>query len=120
MQASRETDQVVRDLALPSSLVRGTNLFTSRISYDLTESLRIGTILTHGDPEALRNNTFAGQRLLGQLEVDQIRVRFLERIDEHPAMREALTRRRLIEEIQRIGCADFLPRTLRSSVEIGL
>jgi hypothetical protein len=53
-------DQVVRDLALPSSLVRGTNLFTSRISYDLTESLRIGTIVTHGDPEALRNNTFAG------------------------------------------------------------
>jgi len=67
-----------------------------------------------------RNNTFAGQRLLGQLEVDQIRARFLEGIDEHPAMREALTRRRLIEEIQRIGCADFLPRTLRSSVEIGL
>jgi hypothetical protein len=53
-------EQVAKDLALPSSLVRGTNLFTSRISYDVNNELRIGTILTHGDPEARRDNTLAG------------------------------------------------------------
>jgi hypothetical protein len=60
---TRETivsDQVVQDLGLPSAVVPGTNLFAGRISYDLNENLRIGTILTHGDPEARRNNTLAG------------------------------------------------------------
>jgi hypothetical protein len=53
-------DQVVQDLALPSAVVSGTNLFTSRISYDFNQNLRVGTLLTHGDPEAIRDNTFAG------------------------------------------------------------
>ena len=60
---TRETivsDQVVKDLGLPSPVVPGTNLFTARISYDFNENLRVGTILTHGDPEARRNNTLAG------------------------------------------------------------
>src|SRR3954469_5377814 len=60
---TRETivsDQVVQDLGLPSRVVPGTNLFTGRISYDFNENLRVGTILTHGDPEARRNNTLAG------------------------------------------------------------
>ena len=60
-----------------------------------------------------RDNTFAGQRLLAQLEVDQIRDRFFAAIEKHPAMLEARTRRRLIEEIRRIGCAELLPSALR-------
>jgi len=51
---------VVQDLGLPSSLVPGTNLFAGRISYDVNQNLRIGTLVTHGDPEVLRNNTLAG------------------------------------------------------------
>jgi len=60
---TRETivpDQIVRDLGLASAVVPGTNLFAGRVSYDFNENLRIGTILTHGDPEARRNNTLAG------------------------------------------------------------
>src|SRR5438132_5627949 len=60
---TRETtvpDRVVKDLGLPSAVVTGTNLFAGRVSYDFNENLRVGTILTHGDPEARRNNTFVG------------------------------------------------------------
>src|SRR3954464_10312059 len=60
---TRETvvpDQVMQDLGLPSAVVPGTNLFAGRVSYDFNENLRVGTILTHGDPEARRNNTLAG------------------------------------------------------------
>jgi Domain of unknown function (DUF5916) len=52
--------QVVGDLNLPSNVVQGTNLLASRVSYDLNDNLRVGTILTHGDPEALHQNTLAG------------------------------------------------------------
>jgi hypothetical protein len=52
--------QVVTDLTLPSNLVQGTNLLASRVSYDVNDNLRVGTIVTHGDPEALRQNTLAG------------------------------------------------------------
>jgi len=51
---------VVADLALPSAKVEGTNLLAGRVSYDLNNSLRVGAILTHGDPEALLSNLFAG------------------------------------------------------------
>jgi hypothetical protein len=60
---TRETivpEQVTQDLALPSPVISGTNLFVGRVSYDLNTNLRIGTIVTHGDPEALRNNTLVG------------------------------------------------------------
>lgn len=60
---TRETivsQQVVQDLGLPSQLLPGTNLLTSRVSYDWNEHLRVGTIITNGDPEALRHNTLAG------------------------------------------------------------
>ncbi|HKW75601.1 MAG TPA: DUF5916 domain-containing protein [Terriglobales bacterium] len=60
---TRETaipTQVVQDLALPSNIVPGTNLLASRISYDFNENLRVGTIVTHGDPEALRENFLSG------------------------------------------------------------
>jgi hypothetical protein len=51
---------VAHDLALPSPVLAGTNLLSGRASYDFNENLRVGTIFTHGDPEALRNNTLAG------------------------------------------------------------
>jgi hypothetical protein len=60
---TRETavpPEVVQDLGLPSNIVPGTNLLASRVSYDVNEDLRIGTIVTNGDPEALRQNTLAG------------------------------------------------------------
>lgn len=60
---TRETivaPQTVQDLALPSAVVPGTNLLAARVSYDFNDNLRVGTIVTHGDPEALRRNTLAG------------------------------------------------------------
>lgn len=60
---TRETavpQQVVQDLGLPSNIVPSTNLLASRVSYDVNENLRIGTIVTNGDPEALRQNTLTG------------------------------------------------------------
>lgn len=51
---------VVNDLGLPSSKVEGTNLIASRVAYDVDKHLRIGSIFTHGDPEAMLSNTMAG------------------------------------------------------------
>ncbi len=51
---------VVDALGLPSARVSGTNMLASRVAYDLDKRLRLGTILTHGDPEALTSNTLAG------------------------------------------------------------
>ncbi len=51
---------VVDDLALPSSKVEGTNLLASRVAYDVDQHLRVGAIVTHGDPEARLSNTLAG------------------------------------------------------------
>jgi hypothetical protein len=42
------------------SAVPGTNLFASRVSYDLSPKLRVGTLVTNGNPDGLHNNTFAG------------------------------------------------------------
>ena len=38
----------------------GTNLFAGRISYDVTSKLRIGTIVTKGNPDGIHQNTLAG------------------------------------------------------------
>jgi Domain of unknown function (DUF5916) len=54
------SQQVVRDLALPSPQVPGTNLLAGRVSYDFNENLRVGAMFTHGDPAGLRRNTLAG------------------------------------------------------------
>jgi hypothetical protein len=51
---------VVADLALPSQIVPSTNLFAGRVSYDFNENLRVGTIVTNGDPAGFRLNTLAG------------------------------------------------------------
>jgi len=53
-------ETVVQDLDLPSAKVDGTNLLASRVAYDVDKHLRVGTIVTHGDPEALLSNTLAG------------------------------------------------------------
>lgn len=37
----------------------GTNLFASRISYDLTLKLRLGSIVTNGHPDGVTQNTLA-------------------------------------------------------------
>jgi hypothetical protein len=51
---------VVSALGLPSPRVEGTNLLASRVAYDLDEHLRLGAMVTHGDPEALLSNTLSG------------------------------------------------------------
>src|SRR5215813_11481268 len=51
---------VVQDLGLPSALMPSTNLLASRVSYDFNQNLRVGTILTHGDPQALRQQMLGG------------------------------------------------------------
>ncbi len=60
---TRETvipSDVAQGLGRLSPVVPGTNLLASRVSYDVNENLRIGTIITNGDPEAFRRNTLAG------------------------------------------------------------
>jgi hypothetical protein len=60
---TRETlvpPNVAQDLHLPSSLVPSANLLAGRVSYDFDEHLRLGTIVTNGDPSALRRNTLVG------------------------------------------------------------
>ncbi len=42
------------------TLVPGTNLFAGRISYDVTPKLRLGTMLTNGNPDGIHRNTLAG------------------------------------------------------------
>lgn len=43
-----------------SQYAPATNLFAARISYDVTNDLRVGTILTNGDPHGDRDSTLAG------------------------------------------------------------
>jgi hypothetical protein len=53
-------DTVVNFLGLPSAKVDGTNLLASRVAYDVDRHLRVGAIVTHGDPKAMYSNTMAG------------------------------------------------------------
>lgn len=55
-------DVQTRDTILPETgvFVPATNLFAGRFSYDVTEQLRIGTLLTHGSPDGRTSNTLAG------------------------------------------------------------
>jgi len=41
-------------------LAPATNLFAGRASYDINQNLRVGTLVTHGDPEGRKQNTLAG------------------------------------------------------------
>jgi len=42
------------------TVVPGTNLFAGRVSYDLTTKLRIGTLVTNGNPDGVHSNTLVG------------------------------------------------------------
>jgi hypothetical protein len=53
-------DTVVQFLGLSSARVNGTNLLASRVTYDADKHLRVGAIVTHGDPEVMASNTLAG------------------------------------------------------------
>jgi Domain of unknown function (DUF5916)/Carbohydrate family 9 binding domain-like len=54
-------DVSLRDTTLRSGrAIPGTNLFASRISYDVTRKFRVGTIVTRGSPDGVRSNTLAG------------------------------------------------------------
>jgi hypothetical protein len=52
--------EIAQDLRLPSRSIPSTNLLAARISYDFDEHLRVGTIITNGDPAGFRQNTLAG------------------------------------------------------------
>lgn len=52
--------QVVKDLGLHSPVVPSKNLLAGRVSYDVSRSLRVGTIFTNGDPAGLKRNTLLG------------------------------------------------------------
>ncbi len=53
-------DVQTREATVPSGRVPSSNLLAARISYDLTPQLRLGTIVTHGDPSGSRSNALAG------------------------------------------------------------
>ena len=59
-RATNVPNFVVNDLGLLSSKVDATNLIASRVAYDVDNHLRVGGIVTHGDPEAQVSNTMAG------------------------------------------------------------
>ncbi len=43
-----------------SDPVPGTNLFAGRVSYDVNSRLRLGTLVTRGDPDGVHKNTLTG------------------------------------------------------------
>ncbi len=43
-----------------STLARGTNLFAGRVTYDVSDHLTLGAILTDGDPDGVHDDTLAG------------------------------------------------------------
>jgi hypothetical protein len=53
-------DVETREARTGAGVVPRTNLFASRISYDVTDKFRVGTIFTNGDPTGLGRNTLAG------------------------------------------------------------
>jgi len=53
-------DVQTRQTAVKNQVVPGVNLFAGCFSYDLTDKLRVGTILTNGDPEGHGRNSLMG------------------------------------------------------------
>ncbi len=53
-------DVQTRATKLEDRAVPSVNLFAGRFSYDITNQLRVGTIVTHGDPEGLGRNNLMG------------------------------------------------------------
>jgi len=40
--------------------IKGTDFFVSRVTYDLTDNLKVGGLITDGNPDGVSDNTFAG------------------------------------------------------------
>lgn len=53
-------DVQTRETKLASGTAPAVNLLAGRISFDLTDKFRVGTIFTNGDPQGLRRNTLVG------------------------------------------------------------
>jgi hypothetical protein len=53
-------DVQTRPAATSVGAIPGTNLLAARISYDVTDKLRLGTILTNGDPQGVQRNRLLG------------------------------------------------------------
>jgi hypothetical protein len=53
-------DVQTRETQTGLGVVPGVNLLAGRISYDLTDRLRVGTIFTNGDPLGIKRNTLVG------------------------------------------------------------
>jgi hypothetical protein len=53
-------DVQTRDAIVPTGRVPGTNLLSTRMSYDITSKFRVGTLVTNGDPSGISSNTLAG------------------------------------------------------------
>src|SRR5215467_274006 len=53
-------DVQTRETQTSTGPLPGTNLLAGRISYDVTNQLRVGTIFTNGDPQGTKRNTLVG------------------------------------------------------------
>src|SRR3954466_16360109 len=53
-------DVQTRDANTSGGFVPGTNLLAGRVSYDLTDKFRVGTLFTNGDPDGIRGNRLLG------------------------------------------------------------
>ena len=53
-------DVETRAAVTETGMVPHTNLLAGRVAYDLTDQLRVGAIVTNGDPQGLRRNRLAG------------------------------------------------------------
>ena len=53
-------DVQTRDANTTSGFVPGTNLLAGRISYDITDKFRVGTIFTNGSPDGISRNRLVG------------------------------------------------------------
>jgi hypothetical protein len=56
-----------------------------------------------------RGNTFSSLRLLGGLEIEQLRTRFFANIMDHPIMRDAAGGEKFLEYVCRHGLKGYLP-----------
>ena len=62
-----------------------------------------------------QHNTFAGLRLLGHGEADQVLAQFFERIERHPALLDPESRQPFLNAIRRRGLGGFLPAAIRAA-----
>src|SRR5947207_9173918 len=53
-------DVQTRDATTSAGFVPGTNLLAARVSYDVTDKFRVGTLFTNGNPDGVRANRLMG------------------------------------------------------------